>query len=379
MLGKLLSQCKYSVHHQYQYLSLYGLHIIPFLGPWPDIGRPELYKSVFSGLGPLEFSQNFTKTARTVRMGFEPTSFFASTTRDLCNRHALGDALNHFKQLGIKIDLRLYHQLVSEVSLTDQDEEVLRARNVLDNEPAKSQDLLALDFKDGDVTVKLYFYPQLKSLATGITRAQLMFNAVRAVDKIGSFSKSMDMIEEFFASVPETTAPYWISCDLIEPHRTRFKFYIAEFQVDLDHAGDLWTLGGRLGDPETMTGLEIVRDLWKSFGIRDGLREQKNRPGHSGDPPNIIPMLFNLEISPGSPCPQPKIYFPTTGMNDLAIAEAMTEFFRRHGLDGYAESYIADLASCVPHMDLADCTDLQAWISFSYSFRTGPYLTVYYH
>ncbi|KAE8135388.1 aromatic prenyltransferase [Aspergillus pseudotamarii] len=379
MLGNLLSQCKYSVHQQYQYLCLYGLHIIPFLGPWPDTERRKLYKSVFSGLGPLEFSQNFTKIGKTVRMGFEPTTFISSTGRDVCNRRALGEALNRLKQLDMKLDLQLYHQLVNEVSLTDQEEATVRERGILDDEPAKSQSLLALDFNNDDVTVKLYFYPQLKSLATGIPRAQLMFNAVRNVDTIGAFSESMDMIEEYFASVPATTAPYWISCDLVEPHKSRFKLYIAQFQVSIESAVDLWTLGGRVSDPETMAGLAMVRDLWNSLDIQDGLREQKNRPRNPGDPCNIIPMLFNLEIFPGRAYPQPKIYFPTTGMNDLAVAKVMVEFFRQHGLHEHAQSYTDHLASYVPHMDVNECTDLQAWVSFSFSDATGPYVTVYYH
>ncbi|KAE8368438.1 aromatic prenyltransferase [Aspergillus caelatus] len=347
MLGKLLSQCKYSVHQQYQYLCLYGLHIIPFLGPWPDIERHKLYKSVFSGLGPLEFSQNFRKIGKTVRMGFEPTTLITSTGHDVCNRHALGEALNRFKQLDMKLDLQLYHRLVNEVSLTDQEEETLQIRGILDEEPAKSQSLLALDFNNDDVTVKLYFYPQLKSLATGISRAQLMLSAVRNVDKMGAFTESMDIIEEYFASVPATTAPYWISCDLVEPHKTRFKFYIAQFQVSIENAEDLWTLGGRVSDPETMTGFAMVRDLWNPLDIKDGLREQQNRPGNRGDPCNILPMLFNLEILPGKAYPQPKIYFPTTGMNDLVVARVVVEFFRRHGLHEHAQSYIDNLTSYV--------------------------------
>ncbi|KNG91098.1 putative dimethylallyl tryptophan synthase [Aspergillus nomiae NRRL 13137] len=347
MLGKLLSQCKYSVHEQYQYLCLYGLHIVPFLGPWPDIERRKLYKSVFSGLGPLEFSQNFTKIGRTVRIGFEPTSFNASTGHDICNRHALGEALNRFKHLGLKLDLQLYHQLISQVSLTDEEEYTLHARGILDDEPAKSQSLLALDFNNSDVTIKLYFYPQLKSLTTGISRARLMFSAVRNVDKCGALRQSMDMIEEYFASVPGTTTPYWVSCDLTEPRKTRFKFYFAQFQVSIENAVSLWTLDGRITDPETMAGLAMLRELWHSFDIRDGLREQKNRPGNPGDPGNVVPMLFNLETFPDKAYPQPKIYFPTTGMNDLAVAKAMVEFFRGHGLHEHAESYIDDLASYV--------------------------------
>ncbi|OGM48351.1 putative dimethylallyl tryptophan synthase [Aspergillus bombycis] len=347
MLGKLLSQCKYSVHQQYQYLCLYGLHILPFMGPWPDIERRRLYKSVFSGLGPLEFSQNFTRFGKTVRIGFEPTSFSASTGHDVCNRHALGEALNRFEQLGMKLDLQLYHQLVSQVSVTDEEEYILQDRGILDDEPAKSQSLLALDFNGNDVKIKLYFYPQLKSLATGISRAQLMFSAVRNVDKAGAFRGSMDMIEEYFASAPATTAPYWVSCDLVEPHKTRFKFYIAQFQVSIENAVSLWSLGGQVTDPETMTGLAMLRDLWNSLDIRDGLREQKNRPGNPGDPCNVVPMLFNLEIFPDKAYPQPKIYFPTTGMNDMAVAKTMVEFFRQHGLHEHAQSYIDNLASYV--------------------------------
>ncbi|KAE8153507.1 aromatic prenyltransferase [Aspergillus avenaceus] len=380
MLAKLFSQCGYSLDQQYQYLCMYGLNIIPFLGPWPHPGRPEIFRSVLSGLGTIEMSQNFTKSGRTVRLGIEPASFAASTGRDIYNRHAIGDALLHWKQLGIKIDLTMYHELVSEITLTDEDEEALRKNNTWGKQPDKTQNLLGLDFKGDDVVFKMYFYPQMKSLATGISRAQLLWNAVRKVDKDGRYKEALSMVEDYFNSVPEdVVTPYWTSCDLIEPHLTRFKFYISLFQVDLEHAMDLWTLGGRISSPESIATFALVRELWEALGVQDGLRKLGNYPLEVDIAANVVPMLFNIEIIPGNAIPRVKAYFSTTGMNDLEVAQVVTEFLRRHGMEKHAESYVANLVSYVPWIDLNNVTTLQAWVSLAYTEKEGLYVSLYYH
>ena len=78
MLARVLSAAHYDIHQQFQYLYLFATQVIPLLGPFPK-SRSNLYECILGGLGPLEFSQNFTKSRSTVRIAFEPVGHAAST------------------------------------------------------------------------------------------------------------------------------------------------------------------------------------------------------------------------------------------------------------------------------------------------------------
>jgi DMATS type aromatic prenyltransferase len=343
-LGKMLRDAKYDICQQFQYLYLFGTHIIPMLGPFPSV-RPGLYRSVLGGLGSLEFSQNFTQSQRTVRVAFEPTSHAASTGEDPCNRRMVNEALSRLKCLSPQTDLQLYYQLMSELTLADEEERILSNRNELETQPGKTQSILALDLKGGDIAVKLYLYPGLKSAATGTPISQIVFDSVRKVDHKGVFSDSLALIEDFLRTVPPTISLHFLSCDLVALRNTRFKIYIAEFQVDFERITDIWTLGGKLQDQETLTGLGMLRELWEALKIPEGKRSRVERPTMPGDPPDLLPLLFNFEIQPHKHPPQLKIYFPLTGVNDLTIATSLTQLFSRWGWSEHAHSYSRDLAS----------------------------------
>ncbi|RHZ48762.1 hypothetical protein CDV55_101306 [Aspergillus turcosus] len=343
-LGKLLRDAKYDLCQQFQYLYLFGMHIIPMLGPFPT-DRPGLYRSVLGGLGSLEFSQNFTQSQRTVRIAFEPTSHAASTGEDPCNRRMVNEALSRLKSLSPQMDLQLYYQLITELTLTDEEERILSNRNELETQPGKTQSILALDLKGGDIAVKLYLYPGLKSAATGAPILQIVFNSVRKVDHKGAFSDSLALIEDFLRTAPPSISVHFLSCDLVALRNMRFKIYIAEFQVDFKRITDIWTLGGKLQDQETLTGLRMLRELWEALKIPEGKRSQVERPTMPGDPPHLLPLLFNFEIQPHKPLPQLKVYFPLTGINDMTIATSLTQLFSRWEWSEPAQCYSRDLAS----------------------------------
>ncbi|PKX88945.1 uncharacterized protein P174DRAFT_464677 [Aspergillus novofumigatus IBT 16806] len=220
-LGKLLRDAKYDPCQQLQYLYLFGMHIIPMLGPFPN-ARPGLYRSILGGLGCLEFNQNFTQLLRTVRIAFEPTT------------------LSRLKCLS--------PHLITE-------------------------SVLALDLK-----------------------------GVRKVDHDGVFGDLLSLIEHFLRSAPSSLSVFYLSCDLSAPRNTRFKIYITEFQVGSEQISYIWTLGGTLQDPEMLTGLRMLGELL-------------------GDPPHLLPLLFNFEILPHKPLPQVKIYVSLTGINDMTITD----------------------------------------------------------
>jgi tryptophan 4-dimethylallyltransferase len=55
--------------------------------------------------------------------------------------------------------------------------------------------------------------------------------------------------------------------------------------------------------------------------------------------------MANYTLHPDQPMPEPQVYFTTFGMNDIKVADALTEFFQRQGWTEMAESYKKSLLS----------------------------------
>ncbi|KAK2798995.1 hypothetical protein FQN50_008622 [Emmonsiellopsis sp. PD_5] len=351
MLSKMLSDANYDIHHQFQHLCLFGLHIVPLLGPFPA-ARSGPYRCLLGGFGSLEFSENFTGSEATIRIGFEPTAHTAGASSDPANRLIINEALSRLKKVDPQMDLRLYHQLVNELAINDQEETLLRDRDELEKQPSKSQTILALDLKGGAFTAKLYLFPILKSAATGRSLPHLVSNAIRKVDERGAFKDSLAMIEDYLQTTPATTSICYLSCDLVDPEKTRLKIYIEEDQVMFGRVSDIWTMGGKLTDKETMTGLQMLRELWTALEIIEGVRMPVDRATILGDGPDILPLLFNFETRPFQKDPKLKIYIPLVGVNDMEIARVLSEFFAKYGMSEHADSYTRN------------------WMSYWYVFRS---------
>ncbi|PKX97582.1 uncharacterized protein P174DRAFT_449186 [Aspergillus novofumigatus IBT 16806] len=373
MLGKMLVDGKYSIHHQHEYLSLFAHLIIPRLGPFPSPGR-DIYMCLLGGIGSIELSRNFQRLGSTARLAFEPTSYLASTDADPFNRHAVHATLAELRMTGsATVDLELHHTLAADLTLTDRDEQLLTAELAKTN--WKTQILLALDLTKTGITVKEYFYPVIKAAATGRSVAELCFSAIRKVDVQGRLAAPCKAIEAHMQRQTQTDL-HFLSVDLVDPGTTRFKLYLMELEVTLAKVEEHWTLGGTLTDEETMRGLQMIRELWVDLGIVDGKRAEPQRPSLPGDPLSIVPFFMNYEMTPGQPLPKPKFYFPLIGIPELKIANVLAAFFERHGMHDLATAYSETLQSYYPGEDLAIATDRQAWLSVSYTEEKGPYLTI---
>lgn len=345
ILGELLFRADYDIHQQYQYLCQFGMHIIPMLGPFPDPRHPELCSTLIGGAGNLELSQNFTKNGATIRLGLEPRCYRSvhyGTTR--FKYSTASNALETLKHLGKNTDLELYHTLTPMITLTDSDQALLPASDPALKSPISSQLMLAIDLKDGDFSVKLYLMPPLKAAVMGITPAELLFTELAKWDTRGAFHAPLTVMQDFLTTAPDPPQVLTFGCDLVRPEATRLKIYVQEQNVTLDNVRRLWTLGGRLDDDETRTGLAMVRELWEALGVPEGLR-LSTRPPVLGDPPFESGILFNFELNPRNPFPAPKIYIPLMGLSDMVIADAVVEFFRRRGWTRHAETYVDNLAS----------------------------------
>ncbi|PKY00465.1 cyclo-L-Trp-L-Trp prenyltransferase [Aspergillus campestris IBT 28561] len=377
-LNKLLERAGYDTHQQYQYLILLGLHIIPFLDGVPDMQRPMDYASVVGGIGPLEFSQNFTKDGSKMRIGLEPMNHKHRNGTDPYNRAAMGEALMGLKSLGISIDLQLYHQLVPLLILTDAEELEMPNATYFVKSASKTQYALALDLDKGDVTVKQYLMPRQKAAVTGLPLSELIFSAIRTVDVNEVFTDSVAMLEDFLSATYDPPVAVFVSCDLVPFHSTRFKVYVAELNQSLENIARNWTLGGRLNDSETLKGLAYAQELYTLFGIPDGTRDIISHPVIPGDPQSFSHLMFNYELQQGDPRPKPKIYYALNALNDMEKAKALVDFFKRVGWEKHAAELIDNLQSYIPGVDINETTELIGWLSFAYSEKKGPYLTIYY-
>ncbi|KAJ5301396.1 hypothetical protein N7508_006259 [Penicillium antarcticum] len=374
MLGKMLSNGDYSIHKQFEYLCMFAHVIVPRLGPFP--GEKDIYKCLLGGTGSVELSQNVQRRGLTARVAFEPTSFIASTGADPFNRLTVHATLAELRTLGsANVDMELHQQLISELTLTDREERLMTIEQI-SNTAWKTQVLLALDLSTTGITVKEYLYPGLKASLTGRSVADLCFSAIRKVDKQGLFDAPCRAIEHHLQEQGHKDL-YFLSCDLIDPAKTRFKVYMSELDMRLAKLEEHWTMGGALIGDEITLGLQMLRELWVDFGIIEGMRTEPERPILPGDPQTIVPYIMNYEINPGEPLPTPKFYFPLVGISELKIADVLTTFFERYDMPEQAAVYRENLQTY--YTNLAVATDHQAWLSFSYTKKKGPYLTMYYH
>ncbi|THC91449.1 hypothetical protein EYZ11_009095 [Aspergillus tanneri] len=359
MFATMMAGANYDVHAQYKFLCLHRDFIIPALGPYPTKGEPMPWKSHLTRFGlPFELSFNYSKSL--LRFAFEPLGPRTGTEEDPFNAQAIGPVLNQLKTVIPRLDLEWFNHFVRELVVSAEDVQSIRDKNPI---PVfKTQNKLAADLgPNGDIMLKTYIYPRIKSIATGTPKEQLMFNAIRKADPDGQLAASLAVLEEFMAERSPTLIAHFLSCDLVKPSESRIKVYCFEIQLDFDSIAGIWTLGGRLNDAETLAGLELLRKLWDLLPVTEGRCPLPNcfyEPGQS--PKEQLPFIINFSLSPNKPFPEPQIYFPAFGQNDKAIADGLTTFFKDVGYAGLAKTYSSDLASYYPELDMAETNHLQA-------------------
>jgi tryptophan dimethylallyltransferase len=345
MLAKMLQDAGYDIHAQYAHLCLHHKCVVPYLGPYPTNGK-DRWMSILSRFGlPYELSLNCSKSI--VRLAFEPIGPLSGTEQDPFNAQAIWGCLKKLARLNSAIDLQWFTQFKKHLVLNEDEAKLVRGRG-LDKGQIKTQNKLGLDLKGGKFEVKMYMYPFLKSVATGVPIEQLMFNSVRKVDHDQKLAVPLSILEEYINSRREKTmSARLISCDLIDPSRSRIKIYVAEQSVDWEHLVDIWTLGHRRQDSVTMSGLQLLRELWDLLNIPEG-------PCHFRDGGYLelgskinerLPLLANFTLHPNERYPAPQIYFHTFGISDVAVADAIATFCDRRGWTEMAESYKANLFS----------------------------------
>jgi tryptophan dimethylallyltransferase len=348
MFAKMLQMANYDIRSQCRHMDVYKKHIIPFLGVYPTTERDNRWLSILTRYGtPFELSLNCSDSV--VRYTYEPINAATGTAEDPFNTHAIWESLQGLAAIQPGVDLEWFRHFKNDLTVNATDSAFLAQKNLAGGQ-IKTQNKLALDLKGEKFVLKTYIYPELKAVATGKTVQELMFDSVRTLSKEHeSIRPAFSMLEDYAQSRsgPESTlVARLLSCDLIDPTKSRIKIYLSERMVSLSAMEDLWTLGGRRSDSSTTAGFEMIQELWDLLQIPPGLRSYPEPYLALGTiPDEQLPTMVNYTLHHNDPMPEPQVYFTVFGMNDMAVADALTTFFERHGWTDMARKYKDSLQS----------------------------------
>ena len=347
MFAEMLDMTGYSQADQRTHLHVFQNCVVPFLGAYPRNDRPR-WMSILTRYGtPFELSLNCNDSV--VRYTYEPIDHATGTAADPFNTHAIWGALKKLMALDPTVNTEYFCHFKRDLTLSPLESDLLR-----DNQLARSdimtQNKLALDLNaDGHFVVKTYIYPALKARATGQSTQNLIFNSVRSLT-VGqpNVTAALGMLEDYVNSQAHkgTAQPRLLSCDLVDPSKSRIKIYISEQVVSLAALREMWTLGGRRNDPVNQAGFLLIQELWDLLRIPEGLRSYTEGYMPLGSMPGtdeLLPGMANYTLHPDCPFPEPQVYFAVFGMKDMAIADALTVFFERHGWHDIARKYTDSL------------------------------------
>nr|Q12594.1 RecName: Full=Tryptophan dimethylallyltransferase; AltName: Full=4-dimethylallyltryptophan synthase; Short=DMATS; AltName: Full=All-trans-hexaprenyl-diphosphate synthase; AltName: Full=L-tryptophan dimethylallyl transferase [Claviceps fusiformis]pir/JC4338/ tryptophan dimethylallyltransferase (EC 2.5.1.34) - ergot fungus [Claviceps purpurea]AAC18893.1 dimethylallyl-trans-transferase [Claviceps fusiformis]ABV57826.1 dimethylallyltryptophan synthase [Claviceps fusiformis]prf//2202167A Trp(dime len=393
MFAAMLDTAGHNVHDQYRHLGIFKKHIIPFLGVYPAQGK-HTWPSVLTRYGiPFELSLNCLDSV--VRYTFEPTTEHTGTGDDSYNAFAILECIQKLVRIQPGIDMEWFSYFRNELVLNATESARLGRNDSVNQQPIRTQNKLALDLKGDRFALKVYLYPHLKSIATGVSSHDLIFNSVRKLSqKHTSIQPSFNVLCDYVASRndPDSNAAEaeagvpasalrarLLSCDLVDPSKSRIKIYLLEQTVSLTAMEDLWTLGGRRTDSSTLNGLDMMRELWHLLQIPSGFMKYPESDLKLGEVPDEqLPSMVHYALHPDQPMPEPQVYFTVFGMSDAGITNALATFFSRHGWYEMAKKYRVFLEGSFPNHDFESLNYLHTYVSFSYR-KNKPYLSVYLH
>ena len=348
MFAKMLQLADYNLLSQIQHLLLYWRYIVPSLGVYPTNERDDRWLSILTRYGtPFELSLNCSNSL--VRYTYEPINAATGTAEDPFNTHAIWESLHKLVAIQSGVDLEWFRHFKKDLTL-DAAESAYLLDQGLAKGKIKTQNKLAFDLKGGQFVLKTYIYPELKAIATGKSTEEVMFDSVRRLsEQHSSIRPAFSMLEEYVRSrsgPDSTVSARLLSCDLVNPTKSRIKIYLLERMVSLSAMEDLWTLGGRRSDPSTLAGFHMIQELWDLLQIPPGLRSYPEPYLPLGTiPDEVLPSMANYTLHHNDPMPEPQVYFTVFGMNDMMVADALTTFFERHGWTDMARKYKDSLRS----------------------------------
>ncbi|KAG6353561.1 hypothetical protein INS49_005523 [Diaporthe citri] len=346
-------------------------------------------------VAPVEFSVNYVSTREegVMRFQMEPLTAVSgphTVADDPSGKKAVASMLSSFEQV-LDVDLKWAWQLLDKFMVTSPDE-VSRLREAektslpppLDLYQRTPQFNFAFDLSPDGKSMKAYFLPLAKSLATGKSALDHCLDAVRSLDPHGEgLSAVAHLLHEFLTvSCPGRMSCDYLGIDSTAPENSRVKLYVSSQQHNsFDFVKNVFTLGGRASDQTTLRGVEFLQSIWHL--LVNG--EAGKLLDHSDRPPKQLPfflgcLYFSFEWRTGDRLPLVKIYIPQWqyAQSDRRIADNISNALRKLGRNNAADEYLTRIKKTFPRADLDTDVSVHNQVSYAYNDTTGAYLTVYY-
>ncbi|KAK2749375.1 hypothetical protein FQN57_006307 [Myotisia sp. PD_48] len=334
VLVTFLVAAGYKVCSQYDYLRLFRDHVYHALDVLPRSLRPPTWKSRLTPFHtPAQFDliQHDDKT--TVQFSYEPIGPEAGTPSDPFNREALSNALDLLSSGGVSYNTELLHIFEEELVLSDQDAALLQETGKqIDHKPVAILSL-KLGHEINDISVGCILSPVLKSISTNSPRHELIFGAIRRIDHDYRFAEALSVVAQYWSSSggSETRELVSIGWDMVEPHKSSIRLYIAEWNVSFQSVRDFFTLKDRRKNAATMSGVADMRELWRQLDIPE---KNLKAPLHSleaNSPSFFSPLVFCFELLSGNPEPKLHASFPVDDLDTEHVTQVLRNFHDQLG------------------------------------------------
>lgn len=340
LLAALLrSAGSYTVTQQENHMRTYRDVVIPTYGrPTPQAGVTPLLTIDNS---PFEPSWNFQNDGTVIRYSFEPLQ-----PNDDPENPFPGDKVHKLIPLlraaATGADTRWFEQVWAQWFLSDKDE-VAKAKAKLP--PHKSrvpQIFVAFDMKGDQRLLKVYLFPVLKHLATGISCDQLTWDAIRNLKPGGErFGKAIDKLSRFLSSYKEPMPVEMIALDCVDPAKARIKVYARTRTNSKATIQDVCTLGGEQADEASMRGVEHLCAIWHLLlDEPKGLSQSQSKAPRYPDNHHVgICVVF--EMRPDQDRIEVKCHLPwaQTNSRDIQTIANFTEALNTLGYQDHARRY----------------------------------------
>ncbi|KAJ4387220.1 hypothetical protein N0V93_007809 [Gnomoniopsis smithogilvyi] len=382
----------YTAQEKKDQLAFFKTHVAPWLGlqPLSDGGSAV---NPIDAVSPLEASLNFTSsTDPIVRYQYEPlraTRENYAIPENKFGQPAVREMLSRIQPEIKDVDLGWAEQFI-EALFPGNEEEMAQVleRSEAELPPPLDHALtfnMALDLWGSARRMKAYMFPMAKNLATGRHRdaRDAGLDAIRNLRPYGErLAPAVDFLDGYWDSCPEKLTLDMIGMDCIDPSKARIKIYAhIPTRNSWNVVRDVATFGGQATDPDRVKGLDVLHSIWNL------LRNEHADGDDDFDKPLRHPtsflgsIMFSFEIVPGLQIPDVKIYVPMWqyAPSDGHVARNLISVFRKLGWEQIAENYLTGLTRTFPGADLeSPLSVVHSNVSFSYSAKTGAYMSVYY-
>ncbi|KAK7050259.1 Pyr-redox-2 domain-containing protein [Favolaschia claudopus] len=287
------------------YTAFFQAAVLPLLGP---AGEKPLYASwMTDDHTPLEFSLIVAKTGeRLIRFSIEPYVLAHSGDTYI---GSLRDAL---------LRLSVAITPTSPFSLDWFDicaEELLSIADMQVTKPGcTSQTFIGFDCAHDSVSMKVYFIPRIRALATKELPEEMLARTVFRLQLEKPWEKIAQFLSRFLpGDQPEAEI---VAVDCVPGHKNRLKIYFRTHIFSFSHLEFLLTLGGTVDPSDVSDGLHKAHTLWNAVTA--------NGPS-AGSFRYFRSALVYYELRSDSDNPSSKVYLPIQRYlpNDLVAAKAI--------------------------------------------------------